>query len=346
MIRSPASHLTIRTAASIHDIDPGAWDALSAGRPFQSHRWYQVGERVMQDCEPAYLLAYLGDTLVGRAALWVVRDEPLPIGPGLGRSLLESVLRHWPLLISRSPLANASGLLLPSDSNRSEVLRLFAHAARELRKQKNCSFLLFDFIGQADLQDWPDAFLPISVSDPGMVLQSRWKSLDAFLADGDKKGRQHYKRTQREAEKLGITIEQHERVDDVPAAMELIHNLDSRYSNAPNPWLRRLLEQLDFAGGTWLEARQNGILVGCGALLEDNGAQLTTALGLAKDVPYAYLLLTYASLEDAFSKNVRLLRWGSGAYDVKKQLGFESEANNHTLVSLASVLSRLLQKIL
>ena len=61
-------NLSIKTASSIHEIDPKAWDHLSDGRPFQSYRWYAYGECVMRDCPPVYLLAYNGDELIARAA--------------------------------------------------------------------------------------------------------------------------------------------------------------------------------------------------------------------------------------------------------------------------------------
>jgi hypothetical protein len=48
---------------------------------------------------------------------------------------------------------------------------------------------------------------------------------------------------------------------------------------------------------------------------------------LAKDVPYVYFMLVYESLQMAFERRVRLLRWGSGAYDVKQRLGFSLEDN-------------------
>ena len=67
------------------------------------------------------------------------------------------------------------------------------------------------------------------------------------------------------------------------------------------------------ADGTWLEAHIGESLVGCGLIFEDNGAQMTTGLGLAENEPYVYFLLVYASLEAAFEKRVRLLRWGTGA---------------------------------
>ncbi len=288
----------------------------------------------MSDCESIYLLVYQDTMLVGSAVLWKIRNEPLPINPGIGRAFLEATLRRWPLLICRSPLANTAGLILPADQSlRAETLKVLSETALNISRQNHCLALVFDFLGKSEIQNWQSGFSSMQVSDPGTIMQNHWQNLDEYLASGNKKDRQHYKRTLREAEKLGIKIEKHTRVPDVNAALELIYNVDHHYQNAPNPWIRNLLENLEMANGIWLEARQNGKLVGCGALFEDNQTQLTTALGLAENIPYVYLLLTYASLEEAFLKNVHALRWGSGAYDVKQNLGFELEDNDYIVIS-------------
>ena len=77
-------------------------------------------------------------------------------------------------------------------------------------------------------------------------------------------------------------------------------------------------------------------MVGCGLTLIDNGAQVNVALGLVPDVPYVYFGLLYESLKIAFEYNVKLIRLGSGAYDVKRHLGFELENNNHVMVASAN----------
>ena len=200
--------------------------------------------------------------------------------------------------------------------------------------------LVFDFLDKEDSQDWPNGFLALQVPDPGTLMQNRWDGIEAYLADGDKKDRQHYKRTLREAQKLNIRVERTKAVPNMEAALELIRKVDRRYNNPPNPWVRGLLENMEMVNGTWLEVRQNEALIGGGAILEDNETQLTTALGLADAVPYAYLLLTYASLEEAFNSKVRLLRWGSGAYETKRQLGFELETNNFIVISSSNAILR------
>jgi predicted N-acyltransferase len=328
------SNLTIKTAKSIMEINEQDWDKLSAGKPFQSRRWYQFGERVMNDCEPIYLLAYRGDALIGCAALWKIHNEPILTSSRVGSALLQLILRRWPLLICRSPLSSTAGLILPPDEPlRSETLKALSETALNVSRQNQGLALIFDFLSKRESHNWQSGFSQMQIPGPGTIMRNRWRSLEEYLSDGNKKDRQHYKRTLREAEKLGIKIEKYNKVPDVNVALELIENVDRRYKNAPNPWMRSLLENLEMANGVWLEARQNEKLVGCGALFEDNHTQLTVALGLAENIPYVYLLLAYASLEEAFRKNVHALRWGSGAYDVKQNLGFVLEENNYIILA-------------
>lgn len=336
----------ITTASSIHDIEAAVWDQLSDARPFQSHRWYAFGERIMADCPPTYFLVYDGDDLIARAVFWRIPNEPLPDLPPPLRALVASLLRHWPLFICRSPLANATGLILPNDARRGEALAALAEAAITEAARQGASVALFDYLEEEELHGWPSAFQPVTVSNPGTVLENRWQNLDDFLADGNKKDRQHYKRTLRETGRLGIRVTKHAETPDVQAALALIRAVDERHGNMPNPWARGLLENVSLAGGICLEARRGERLVGCGLLFDDNGAQMTTALGLTADAPYVYFLLVYASLEAAFEKKVRWLRWGSGAYDFKQRLGFTLERNNHAMAAGIGVLPRLVCKII
>lgn len=72
-----------------------------------------------------------------------------------------------------------------------------------------------------------------------------------------------------------------------------------------------------------------GQLVGCGLLLADGESRLATLLGLDYRIPYVYFQIMYAAIRDAISDGARLLRAGSGAYDFKRRLGFQTETNNH-----------------
>ncbi|HEX9388622.1 MAG TPA: hypothetical protein VF918_20020, partial [Anaerolineales bacterium] len=85
--------LNVQSFKSIHEIEPEIWDQVVAGRGFQSHHWYQFGERAMADCQPTYLVAWNGDTPIAGAALFKVHNEPLPL-PEVARRFMASVFKH------------------------------------------------------------------------------------------------------------------------------------------------------------------------------------------------------------------------------------------------------------
>jgi predicted N-acyltransferase len=323
-----------QTYQSLAAIGQPVWDALSAGRPFQSYRWYAYGERVTADCPPLYIVISQDGKPTARGTFNLVRNEPLPL-PALIRAPLQGLLQCWPLFICRTPLANLSGLLLPDGPDREPVRRLLAESALEEARRSRASFVLWDYMQETEAHaaGWPRGFAPTSIPDPGTFLSSEWESFDAYLTSGNKKDRQHYKRSLREAEKLGIRVERRRSVSNVEEFLPLLRNVERKFGAAPNPWARGMIDHMEMVESTFLEARIGNRPVGCGLLLYDNGAQMAAALGLVKDIPYVYFALIYESLHEAFEKKVCLLRWGSGAYAVKEQLGFRSEQNNHLVVT-------------
>jgi hypothetical protein len=332
--------LDVKVFNSIQEIDPETWDRIVAGRGFQSHRWYQFGESAMADSAPTYLVAWDGDTPVASAALFRVTNEPLPL-PAVARRFMASIFKRRPLLVCRSPLADTSALLLPGEPLRDEALTALAQTAHQQFKRQRCSFLLFDFLLTEQLRypGWPSSFEPIAVSEPGTYMPLEWESFEAYLKALNRKDRQDYKNSVREVEKNGIVLTRHKTVPDVEIALKLIRNVSIWQGSAPNPWMRGLLENFSMIDGTWLEIHKDEKLVGCGAALRDNRFQLTTALGLEDDVPSGYFLLLYTALQEAFEHNVRLVRFGSGSYDIKRRLGLHLEDTNHAMVSIAGISS-------
>lgn len=338
--------LDVQVFNSIHEIEPNIWDQVVAGRGFQSHQWYQFGERAMADCPPTYLIAWDGETPIAGAALFRVYNEPLPL-PEVARRFMASIFKHKPLLICRSPLADTSALLLPGEPLRDTALTTLAQAAHEQFKQQRCSFLIFDYLLTEQLRypAWPSEFEPVTISEPGTFMPMEWKSFDAYLEAGNKHDRQHYKRSLREAENSGLVLTKHRNVSDIDKALKLIRNVSIWHGSAPNPWTRGLLENFSMIDGTWLEIHKEGELVGCGAVVRDNKFQLAVALGLEDDVPGGYFLLLYTALQEAFEHQVRLVRFGSGAYDVKRRLGFRLEDTNHAMIAMAGITSRVMKRI-
>jgi Acetyltransferase (GNAT) domain len=340
------SKISVKAYNNISEISPEVWDGIASGRGFQSHRWYTFGERAMADCPPTYLVAYKDNQPIAGAAFFRVYNEPLPL-PSVARQFMASILKYRPLLICRSPLADTSALLLPGEPVRDEVLTILAKAAQEQFKKQRCSFLVFDFLLTEQLKypGWTPGLEAITVSEPGTYMPIEWESFEAYLEMGSKKDRQHYKKSIKEVEENGLVLSKHTSVSDIEAALHLIRNVSIWHGSAPNPWMRGLLENFSMLDGTWLELRKDEKLVGCGAVVRDNKFQLATALGLEDDVPGGYFYLLYTALQEAFEHNIRLVRFGTGAYDVKRRLGFHLEDTNHAMVAFAGFPARATKKL-
>ena len=340
------SNLEVQVYNSITEISPELWDGIAAGRGFQSHSWYAFGERAMADSKPTYLIAFDGEKAVAATALFRVDNEPLPL-PSVARRFMSSVLKRRPLLICRSPFADTSALLLPGEPLRDEALIVLTQAAREQFKKQRCSFLVFDFLltEQLKYSGWALGFEPISLSEPGTYMPMQWDSFESYLESGNKKDRQHYKKSIQEAEANGLVLSRKQSVSDIDTALRLIKNVSIWHGSAPNPWTRGLLTNFSMIDGTWLELHKEGKLVGCGAVVRDNKFQLATALGLEDDIPGGYFYLLYSALQEAFVHDVRLIRFGTGAYDVKRRLGFHLEDTNHAMVSFAGIPERAAKKL-
>jgi len=260
---------------------------------------------------------------------------------------MSSIIKRRPLLVCRSPLADTSALLLPGEPLRDEAHFAIAQAVQNEFKKQRCSFLIFDFLltEQLNYKSWPDGFEPITVSEPGTYMPIIWSNFEEYLEEGNKKDHQEYKQSIQDAEENNIILSKHKTVSDINAAMKLVNDVSIWHGSAPNPWTRKLLENFSMTDGTWFEIHKDGELVGCIAVIRDNKFQITTSLGLADDVPGGYFLLHYSALQEAFEHKIRLVRFGRGAYDVKRRMGFHLEDTNHAMISMASMMSRAIKRL-
>ena len=338
--------LKVKVHKSIQEIDPKVWNRVAAARGFQSHRWYTFGERVMEDSPPTYLVAWDGDTPVASAALFKIKNEPLPL-PEIARQFMSSILKRRPLLVCRSPLADTSALLLPGEPTRDDSLAALAQAAQDEFKKQRCSFLVFDFLLTEQLKypSWPAGYERITISEPGTYMPIIWESFDSYLEKTNDKDLQLYKQSLKQAKENGLVLSKQKTVSDIDTAMHLINDVSVWHGSAHNPWTRKMLENFSLVDGTWLEIHKDEKLVGCCAVLRDNKFQIATALGLEDDVPGGYSFLLYSALQDAFEHKVRLVRFGTGSYDVKRQMGFHLEDTNHAMISMASTMSRAMKRL-
>ncbi|MFQ5612281.1 MAG: GNAT family N-acetyltransferase [Anaerolineae bacterium] len=331
----PSNDFEVQIAHSVAEIGREAWDRLAAGRPFASFGWYRFAESVLAGDTPLYIILARRGQPLARATFWLKRRELLPIPARAGRLVVEAVIRRWPLLVCRAPLANTSGLILPDSVERGPALQTIARLAQEQARQHRASFLVFDYLQSQEAAggDWPPGFSPATLPDPGTRLDLAWPTFEAYLKHLSKSMRKDYRRHCNRAADLGVEVESRREVTDLEPALALIRNVEARHNSPPNPLARAILEQARRVDATWITARIEGRLAGCGLLLGDGRAAFLASLGIDYGVRYVYFQLLYRAIRCAIEDGLDFLRGGSGAYKLKQRLGFHLENDNYVTFS-------------
>jgi len=339
----------IQIAHSVEEVGQEAWDNLGQGFPFASYRWYRFGERVLTDAAHLYIILSQRGQPMARCTLWLKTQEPLPIRPTVVRRLIEGFIKRRPLLVCRSPLTSISGLVLPHTPLSDKARTLIAQIALDEARQLDTSFLVFDYLKAQETSpaDWPEPFSVVQVSDPGTHLSITWSDFDCYVSQLSKSARKDYRRHRNRATDLGIKIACRPLTnplteDTVSQAMTLIGNVDRHHGSPSHPYGREMLENAHTAESTWITAKIDGQLVGCGLALRDGEVQFLALLGLDYQVQYVYFQMIYAAIRSAIENDVKVLRGGSGTYSLKRRLGFEPEDNNYvTFAGRGALLQKL-----
>ncbi len=324
----------VQIVQRVDQVDCEAWDHLSRGRSFASRRWYRFGEQVLGDDRPFYLLLSRHGEPLARAALWLRRRQPLPIASAVFRWLVGSMIRRRPLLLCQAPLADTSSLVLPPPPLRDEALRLIAQAARELARQQRVSFAGFVYLEEweARCAGWPADWAAVELPEPGMRLSIASADWGAFLQSLSLKTRKQVRRHGNRAAELGVEVAwQPPGGALAEEALTLVRNVERRHGAAPNPWAQAILQHAGMVDATWLTARVAGRLVGCGLLLADDDDWMMTLLGRDYAVQYAYFQLVYTAVRRVVEGGGRVLWGGTGAYELKQQLGFCPTSDNYAV---------------
>jgi hypothetical protein len=327
---------------SVAEVDPEAWDVAGTDYPFSSYQWYAFCEKIMPDCSPAHILLFRDKCTFARGSFWLMRKDVLPIASLLNRKAGEWLMQRKPLLVCRSPIANVSGLALPLRGRR-EAFAALSEVAEAHAGKFSGSFVLYDYLNtqEVKLEHLPRRYSYAEVVEPGTALNLRWNSFEDFLSTLSKQAWKDYRRHSNQAAKLGIRISSHLSVDDIPEAVDLIRRVERFHGTAHNPWTEEILTHMYMVSGTWLEARQNDRLVGCGLLLRDGNHLVATLMGLDYDTKYAYFPFIYTAIQIAIEQGVQVFHAGSGAYEMKQRLGFVLEGNNHiAFTGIGSLFSR------
>jgi predicted N-acyltransferase len=216
---------------------------------------------------------------------------------------------------------------------RDEAFKTILSHAQDLVHQFGASVLLFDYLDREalDWPVWPDPLVTVPDLHPGTYLPLCWPDFDSYLSHLNKKQRYNVRRNYRLVAEEGIEIKPYRTVADVGRAMELHQQVNVRYRSPTDPWMRRAMEHAGMVDAIWLAAEQGDRLVGCELMLGDKDAWFVMGLGLDYSVKNVYFALGYEDIRCAIERGARILRWGAGAYEVKRRLGFQPE-NTSNLV--------------
>lgn len=333
---SSGRDIDIQVAHSVEQVGQEAWDRLIAGRPFASYGWYRFGEAVLAGSKPVYIVASQKGEPLARATFWLTRQEYLPISPAPLRRLMQAFIGRWPLLMCRTPLACASGLILPEGALREAALTAIAQAAREQARQHRASFVIFDYLERPAMEELSQVkpFVPVEMSNPGTRLAIVWPDFQSYLSHLSKNMRKQYHRNLNRARDLGLEIKSQvlEQAMDrtrLDEALRLFQNVESRHSSSPYPWARGMLEHAYLANAIWLTAEADKQLSSWCLLLRDRDYWYWSLAGLDYNARYAYFQLVYVLIERAIQERAQMLWGGSWAYETKQRLGFQIVYDNY-----------------
>jgi predicted N-acyltransferase len=318
--------LETRFTNNIEEIGEAAWDALSAGRPFQSYSWYRFGEKVMAGAKPTHVILSENGQAIARASFWRVSNDPtVP-------DSMQVLFKRWPLLVCRAPLFIAPGWIIP-DPFPDGMLEEIVRTGRRLRRKEKCSLLLFDGLSPTTARAVPRS-IAYSFGSPGTILDIRgMQNFDQYVANLSYSVRKDLRRHLRKIEECGIVVTRHRTVPNLDEAERLYRTFEASKGSTRIPWVRAVLQNLEMANGTWLATHVRGQLVGWAATVEDCHAQYGIAIGFDRNIPYVYFALLCEAIRLGFEHGLHSLYWGNGTYEVKKRLGCSTFENDSLAVA-------------
>jgi predicted N-acyltransferase len=323
---------------SIEEIGPEAWDQLSAGQPLASYRWCRFGETVLQDCPPTYIVLSRSGEPVARAAIWLKRQEWLPITSAFIRAGADQLLKHRPLFACETPFVCLPGLILPVGPERIAALETIAAHAHALAKKAKAFCALFSYVDQADAVacPWPKPYSAVSYADEETYMDVSWPDFERYRSQLAKSTRRNMRLHGNEAAQMGIAINAQPGPVSIDEAVRLIQNVEAFHKFGHRPWARAMLENAPMVDTIWISAHMGDRLVGCCSLLGDDHVLTATLLGLDYSNPkwiYIYYQLMYAVVRYSIESGCKGLYGGGGAYELKRRLGFRKLPDDYLTIA-------------
>lgn len=347
-ILSSSNAFDIQIAHSVTEVGADAWDYLSAGHPFASYHWYRYAETVLPTDSPFYIILSCGGEPVARSTFWISRNEPLRLPPIL-RRIFWAYLHRRPMFICRTPLVDLPGMILPAMLPlQVEALQIITREAQAYARQHAVSFLIYDYLEQAQTQlaGWPPEYFSAEAGGASTILTFSDTDFANYLKRLSRATRDSYRWNRNNAARRGITVRRYEKIIEVNEALTLMDNTARHHHSTPEPWARAMLENMEQVGAIWLAAELQGQMISGCLFLQDGSYGVLKLLARDYAVPFAYFALVYEALGCALESGVQVLRGGSGAYAFKESLGFQVDSNQYVMATTDNLALRWLIRCL
>ena len=337
----------IQVLRTVSDVEPAAWDAFAAGRPFAQHRHLLAGELMCARPQAWYLLVRDAGRITA-AAVGVLEhrlhDRRLD-------RLAAPVLRRRPYLRVVMPVRAEPGVLAPDGAGEAGLLDVLRGQLRPLR----IPFCVIDNLPEAPTGAGPDdatgyrrlAWWPQTRLDIG------WSSFDEYLAALPRKKRKEIRRIERRAQLEGLTVEPLPPADRTTATARELDRLVGNVRQQHGA-LTDLAPDLFGMVGTvlgddlvLLVTRRADRVVGCVGLVRHEDDLVARWIGRdyeQTEGTAAYPSLVAACVRTAIALGVRRLHLGSTAYATKRQFGVVEEPRSRLLAVRNPIVRRALAR--
>jgi predicted N-acyltransferase len=318
-----------RIVTSLDEIDPVEWDALNAGIPFASMRWLRLGEKTQRQTDMMIVLLYKSGRLVGRGLANFSKQSSVLLATPAAQRVANAMLNRFPLLLCQTATSNSGGFVLPK-GDEVEAFRVMHKALYDAARKRGASFIVLGYLSTAerDLLQRTGEYEFVS-ADAGTMMPIVW-SYDEYLKHFPTTQRRSIRRHDADAREAGIVMETtHSWAAHKDHLAELTRNVWRKYGHTDLSVIRadifETFEQDMPDNSIGHLARIGDKIVGCGINIHDEGLLILAFLGLDYSVRHVYFQVLHESIRYAIESGQRAVKGGTGAYHVKKRLGFQDD---------------------
>jgi predicted N-acyltransferase len=330
----------VRIYSSINEIDAGAWDAiLGRDAAICSHAYLKAVEgSAINDCVYHYPVVY-DDTgrVIAHTCVFSITMDMALFARGATLALVHGIRRLFPrfltirMLECGTPVALGRQITLRPGENLAQVLSHLVPAVEELAKRSGLKYLLFRDFRQEDLDGF-DALSTRGYSAlqnlPEAVLEVRWRSFDAYVADM----RSSYRRKVRL--NLARIADRHihsellsnfrHLTDDFVAQWQYIYDNATEYKREilTPAFYRNINTHLPNARAL-VFYRQDRMIAHCLLLYEDDVLRWMYVGKDGEESEDLYPFMLYEIVRHAIEANMRWIKLGITTYVAKTDLGAE-----------------------